>query len=547
MGKQGRTSAQRDKDLAVLASAASPDRRWSQAWLASKSAGVLTGLVGVALITALVYFFDRYVSEIPSPSLSYTLLLLGVAYLWGWEVGTIVAAAASLSLWYFLLPPYGSWALSEPGKVARLVLAATTFAALVLVGDSLRRVRRANTRLARAVERLDTIIMSIADGVMITDREGTLVQTNEAMQRIHGGADVPRTPTARQAAWQPRQTDGTPLTPAADPLARALAGDVVTRAEVIVRNAAGEDRQLSVSGAPLRRQDGAIDGAVVVSRDISELRRLQQAKDDFLSVASHELKTPITALRGYIQLLRQRFTRMGMTDERSLRYLTTIEGQMQRVTGLVETLLDVSRLDAGRLRLHPVPFDLVVLVREVADELGGLSERHPIAVEAMSRIEGTWDRDRIEQVLVNLLSNAVRYTPDGGPIAVTVATMPPDGGPSTVAADPLPPGDDGHAGRADGWHGAGVALVRVRDVGVGLPADQLPLVFERFHQAHEASNYGGASKGIGLGLYISREIVEQHGGRIWVESDGPGRGAAFTFTLPLAPTYAESAAVGRGA
>ncbi len=280
-----------------------------------------------------------------------------------------------------------------------------------MVGDALQRLRRTNARLARTIERLDTIILSIADGVLITDEAGNLVQTNEAMRRMVGGGGVPLTPDARAALWEPRQADGTPFPPGTDPLARALAGEIVTDTETVVRTADGEDVRLSVSSAPLRPDGEAIAGAVVVSRDVTELRRLQQVKDDFLSVASHELKTPLTALKGYIQLLRQRFERGQVTDDRSRRYLTTIEAQMQRVLNLVDTLLDVSRLDAGRLRLRPERCDLVALVREVVGELSGLSARHPVTVEVAPgarAIEGDWDRERIEQVLVNLLSNAVR-------------------------------------------------------------------------------------------------------------------------------------------
>ncbi len=520
-------------------SPAVPDLRRSPSWITARACGALVGLAGVALITATDYFFSTYVFEIPSPILTYVLPILAIAYVWGWRVGALTAVAAFLATWYFLLPRQLSWELSEPGEYARLTLGATTFAALVVVGDALSRLGRSNAQLARTVERLDTIILSIADGVLITDGVGHLLQANEAMRRMLGGAEVPRTPAAREAIWQPRRADGTPFPSGTDPLACALAGEVVTGTETIVRNAAGEDVRLSVSAAPLRPQGEAIVGAVVICRDVTELRRLQQIKDDFLSVASHELKTPLTALKGYIELLRKRFERGQVVDDRSRRYLTVIEGQMQRVHNLVDTLLDVSRLEAGRLRLRPGRFDLIALVRHVVGEAAGLSQRHLFAVEVnpgTPAIEGDWDRDRIEQVLVNLLSNAVRYSPDGGSITVTVGLF--------RAGDDA--GGDG-ARPASVYRGSApdrqdAAFVRVRDSGLGLPPEQLPLVFERFHQAHEDAVHRGTSGGMGLGLYISREIVDRHGGRIWAESDGPGRGAAFTFTLPLTPVPAASVA-----
>lgn len=483
--------------------------------LAGDPGGLLVGLAVVAAITTAIYFIDISFVEIPAPTLAYTLPLLWIAYLWGWRVGAVVALVAFLKIWYFLVPPRLSWQMGEPGEWIRFLLGGAAFVALVTVGDSLRRVRIANARLAHTAERLDTIIVSIADGVLITDRDGTLTQTNEAMRRMLGGVDVPATLAERNVAWRTRRTDGTPFPPGRGPLSRALAGEIVA-ADVVITGAAGREVQLSVSSAPLRSPAGAIFGAVLVCRDVTELRRLQRAKDEFLAVASHELKTPLTSLGGYSQLLAQHLERAGVDDVRARRYLKAIGSQVRRVTALIDQLLDTSRLDSGRLQLHREPTDLVALVREAVENTGGLSERHPIAVEAEApRIEGLLDRDRVEQVVVNLLSNAVRYTPDGGPIAVAVGLLP--------ARD--------RAGQA--------AFVRVRDSGLGLAPEQLPRVFERFHQAHEqASGAGGpgaAPKGLGLGLYISREIVERHGGRIWAESAGPGRGATFTFTLPLAP------------
>ena len=337
------------------------------------------------------------------------------------------------------------------------------------------------------------------------------------MQRILAGLPVPRTPTERRAVWQIRRGDGQPVPAGSGPLSRALAGEIVTREEVTLRNGRGEDVSLQVSVAPLRDPDGRVVGAVEVCRDISELRRLQVAKDDFLSVASHELKTPLTSLIGYIQLLQRHLGRTGSTDERASRYLSAIDSQTRRMRELVDTLLDVSRLETGKLRLRDDPFDLVALVREMVEGTTGLSERHSVAIEVeVARIEGRGDADRIEQVIANLLSNAVRYSPDGGPITVTIGTL------------------RGKLAQDRPGAGTEMAFVRVRDTGLGLAADQLDRVFERFHQVHGTADGKIGGEGMGLGLYISREIVERHGGRIWAESNGPDRGTAFTFTVPLA-------------
>jgi two-component system phosphate regulon sensor histidine kinase PhoR len=392
-------------------------------------------------------------------------------------------------------------------------LLAVSYAAFVLLGEATRRLRRAN-------QRLETIIASIADGIMVVNQRGDLLHSNEAMRQLLG-TDVPRTTAERNALWQTRAATGAALEPGTGPTTRALRGLTSTRIELLIRDAAGRDLTVSVSSAPLRGRSGRILGAVIVCRDVTGLRRLQQAKDDFLSVASHELKTPLTALGGYAQMLRQRLVRIDVADERALRYLVALETQTRRMGELVNTLLDMSRLDAGRLQLRRASCDLAALVRETADQLGDLSTHHTVAVEAPASLIDVWDADRVEQVVVNLLTNAFRYSPDGGQVTITVGT-----------ADQLPPETTPPEVRA-----APAAYVSLRDQGLGIPPGQLDAIFDRFHRTHadDVTDFD-ARHGMGLGLYISREIVERHGGQIWATSPGPGQGATFTFTLPLTQT-----------
>jgi signal transduction histidine kinase len=317
---------------------------------------------------------------------------------------------------------------------------------------------------------------SLADGALVLDRQGDLVQVNEAMRRLCGG-DIPQTIATRCERWNMRNADHSPLV-GGGPTPTALAGMVTTELAMLIDTPDGRELPISVSGAPIRSRSGAITGGVIVCRDMSKMQRLQEAKDDFLSIASHELKTPLTSLRGYTQLLQQRLLGIGPADERTLRYLTTIDNQTRRVAELVDTLLDVSRLDAGRLQLRRDRFDLVALVREAAAQVGELSSRHTIVVQAeVPTLVGDWDRDRIEQIVVNLLTNAVRYSPGGGEISVTVATRPRDRATAEGELD---------------------ALVRVRDGGVGIAHDQLEAIFERFHRVHEGALRGFAEAQRGM-------------------------------------------------
>lgn len=478
----------------------------------SRPVGLGIGLLGVILLTVPLVLSDRPLGTLVSPSLIFLPLIAAIAYGWGGRAGAITASASLLAAWYILIPPRYSFALPAASEWTRTILLAVSFAALVLLGDAVRRLRRAN-------QRLETIIASIADGILVVDQRGDLIQSNEAMRQLLG-TDVPRTVAERNALWQTRTTSGAALEPGTGPTIRALRGQTSSRTELLIRDAAGRDLTVSVSGAPLRSRGGRILGAVIVCRDITGLRRLQQAKDDFLTVASHELKTPLTALGGYAQMLRQRLTRLDLADERALRYLVALETQARRMGELVNTLLDVSRLDAGRLQLRRAPCDLAALVRETADQLGDLSAAHTITVEAPAALVGAWDADRVEQVVVNLLTNATRYSPDGGTIAITVghaADLPAATTPPEACATPA-------------------VYVSLRDQGLGIPPGHLDAIFDRFHRTHADDRTNtDARHGMGLGLYISREIVERHGGRIWATSPGPGHGSTFTFTLPLDP------------
>ena len=248
--------------------------------------------------------------------------------------------------------------------------------------------------------------------------------------------------------------------------------------------------------------DGAPARIVAVVRDIAErqrteqeLRRANEAKDAFLAAASHELRTPLAAAKAQAQLALRRVTDAEAPAARSL---GIIGNQINRMAKLVEDLLDISRLQVGRLSLDVARFDFTTLLTELTAQMQALTETHQLELDAASGLEMVADRGRIEQVVSNLVSNALRYSPKGGPVAIKA------------------------------WREAGEVRVSVRDHGVGIPKEKQAVIFERFGRAH-GSKYGG----LGLGLTISQGIIEQHGGRIWVESSGtPGEGSTFHVALP---------------
>lgn len=226
-----------------------------------------------------------------------------------------------------------------------------------------------------------------------------------------------------------------------------------------------------------------------------------RARDDFISVASHELRTPLNALQLGLATSRAEVDSAGRPTSATLRALDVAERQVKRLVSLVDALLDVSRIRAGRMGLELEPVDLAAVTREVIARFEDESARSgsTISLDAPSPVVGSWDRSRIDQVVTNLLANAIKYGA-GRPVEVSLAR---DGA---------------------------VARLVVRDHGVGIGADNIERIFQRFERAAPERGYGG----LGLGLYIVREIVERHGGTVGVASE-PNVGSTFTLCLPLRP------------
>ncbi len=265
-------------------------------------------------------------------------------------------------------------------------------------------------------------------------------------------------------------------------------------------------------------------------RRLLELEEVDRLKTQFISMASHELRTPLTAVSGFIQVARRRITRAAAQDDptvdwkqeatRAAETLELAQRQSRRLGRLVDELLDVSRLQQGRVELQPSDVDLVVTLREVVDRMRLLSTTHTIELDTdLESAIVQADRDRIDQVFENLVGNAVKYSPSGGRVLVRLEAK----------------GDEAH--------------VSVTDQGIGIAPDELERIFNIFYRSPDPR--AGHVGGLGLGLYIGREIVTRHGGKLWAES-GPGAGSGSTFhvSLPLlsaVPAASSPAVTGRGA
>jgi signal transduction histidine kinase len=244
---------------------------------------------------------------------------------------------------------------------------------------------------------------------------------------------------------------------------------------------------------------------VAVMRDVRERREYERTQEEFLASVAHDLKNPLAAVRGQAQLLRRRMLRGEMPDpERLLAGLTAIDAGAGRMAGMIDELVDVARLRAGQpIELRRQPVDLAALAQRHVEEMQRLDDRHQFILEAGDApVFGMWDSARIERVVANLVGNAIKFSPRGGPVTIRV-------------------------GRGEAFGGP-CAVLSVSDQGVGIPASDLPYVFERFHRGRNV----GSIRGSGIGLAGARSIVEGHGGTIAVES-AEGTGSTFTVRLPL--------------
>lgn len=363
---------------------------------------------------------------------------------------------------------------------------------------------------ARAAERarLQQILDVLPEGIALVDVRGQIIMSNMAARELWGrqaqGPPIETVPAMWRLSGQAYPEGDTPLE-------RSIrAGEEVRGEQLLIEDGATDRRiPILINCAPLQNTSGTIIGAVAVFQDISPIKELERQKDEFLTTISHDLKNPLTTIKSLSQLGRRFALKVeGAPGQRLVEKLELIDQTASRATGMLNEFVDVTRLQMGRpLSLNEVPTDLVRLVNRLVPEHQSATDQHRIAVSTtQAAIVGFWDEVRLGRVIDNLISNAIKYSPNGGEVAIALSTE------SDVAGV---------------W-----AVLRVRDHGVGIAADECPFIFERFFRG---SNVGRIS-GSGIGLSGTRQIVEQHGGTIGVASE-PGSGSTFTVRLPLIPGW----------
>jgi PAS domain S-box-containing protein len=354
-------------------------------------------------------------------------------------------------------------------------------------------------RARQEKEQLEAILYYSADGILTVDRQLLLTSFNPAMERLTGW----RTPEVLGRFYydvlQPKDMQGNDLGLHNCPLLQSFAssGPIVDR-EMMISTKDGQQVAIGVTASAVRSPHGEPLSGVLNLRDITRIRENEQLRSTFMSIISHELQTPIAIIKGYASTLRREDAQW---DEQTIRgRLEAIEEESDRLHHLVANLLQASRIQAGGLKMDPGPLDLAEMAQKVVRKFATRSPHHVFRAHFPEDMPTVWaDRERIEEVLLNLLDNAVKYSPNTKLIRVA----------GQVAGDEV--------------------IISVGDKGMGIPLREQERIFDRFQRVDNASSR--TTQGAGLGLYICRAILEAHGGRIWVESE-LGKGSTFFFSLP---------------
>ena len=367
----------------------------------------------------------------------------------------------------------------------------------------------ANARRHREEQRaragLETLIDTSPVGVAVFDaRTGTPVSFNREAVRIIQSLRTPDSPPEQiLETLTVRRADGREVSLAEFPFAQLLsAGETVRAEEIVMQTPDGRSVTALVNATPIRSEDGEVESFVVTLQDMTALEELERLRAEFLAMVSHELRMPLSSIKGSAATVLGAPSSLDPAE--AVQFFRIIDSQADRMHDLIGGLLDVARIETGTLPVNPEPSDAASLVDEAKSAFLSGGEGSNLRIDLPPDLPWVMvDRRRIVQVLGNLLSNSARHSPEGSPIRVTAVQ--------------------------EGVHVA----VSVADEGRGVSADLLPHLFRKFSRI-DGGDRGSGIAGSGLGLAICKGIVEAHGGRIWAESDGPGLGARFTFTIPVA-------------
>ena len=401
------------------------------------------------------------------------------------------------------------------GSIISCILTATSFrepgGQLIGIVEDFKDIterKKTEETLQESEEKLQNILRSSPNAITVTDLNGNIIECNRATLDMHGFSakeELIGKSAFDLIAPKDRQR-------AAGSFKKTLDQGSVKNLEYTFLIKEGREFLGELSGSLIRDSSGKPTFVVAITKDITarkrneslireqneRLKELDRMKSEFISTAAHELRTPLTSILGFSEILLER----KLDKERQNRFLKVINEEAAGLTGLINDLLDVSRIESGHgFKIKKAPFELGKIILKNVDFLKSQTDKHDFEVNIpgdLARIEA--DKDKIDQVVENLISNAVKFSPQGGKITVSVEQA------------------------------EGEVKISVVDNGTGIPKEDLPRVFERFYRVENASTHGMG--GAGLGLAIAKYIVKSHGGKIWAESE-VGKGSTLSFTLPI--------------
>lgn len=362
---------------------------------------------------------------------------------------------------------------------------------------------RLTGELALEKAKLETVLENAVVGVLAVSESGEVLIANSSLFNMLG--------KARPWWWLGSPLEEVVTEPGLTRLIKkAMFDDAPVLNERLVL---ASERHVEISCVPIDELASGKPGTVAVMHDVTGIHRVEQAKSDFVSMVSHELRTPLTSIKAYVDTLQRQD--VNFEEETRAGFISVIARETERMTRLINDMLDLSRIEAGRLDLKATFVNLPELVRKVAIRMEPHVAGHNIVLDLPPDVDRVFaEPEKMEQVMFNLIGNALKYSPEGSDVTISVKSL------------------------------KEKAMVSVADNGMGIASDHLPYIFDKYHRAGQTN---GDIRGAGLGLYVTKSIVEAHGGRIWAESGG-GTGTTVMFTVPFA-TVSDGKQVGgaRGA
>jgi len=472
------------------------------AHIGERSYSIIFPFITVLATALLLEFWANIIARNPNivgifAIIIFLLLIIYFAFRDGLRGGFIASLLTILYYFYIIISRHHAGQQLVSSLLLTLALGFAYFLLALIIGWLRQKIDSLLEKEANEKKRFQTIIQQLPVGVIVTDENGTIEFANKNADAILGtkipiGFKVGENFFVRIVASHPSP-------PTQSLLAKALSsGKPVINEEFTILNKSGRKVFIEASVSPIRNSKNQIIAAAEILNDVTMHREQEKRKDDFINMASHELKTPLTSMKLYLTALKSKLPTNG--DSRAHKTLESIMYQTDRLQTLVNDLLDVSRLRTGKLSFSKEKINIGDLIHEAVEELQSSIPNPIIFRQRIKNIPVVADKFRINQVIANLISNAAKYSPPDKEIVIKTDK--------------------------NGKN----AVISVKDFGIGIEKEEQKKIFERLYQATDPQSK--KFSGLGMGLFISREIVKGHNGKIWVEST-LNKGSTFYFSLPL--------------